>query len=326
MPLILAVEPDRRQAVNLTAVLRQRPRTELIVAGSAAAALEALGGRVPHVLLTSPLLSPQDDAALAAWMDGLGPASARVQALTIPILANGQRAAPKKLGVFARLRGKRPAATPDGCEPSAFAEHIGSYLKFEEAEEVEEVEEVTEVPEPVSLVPARPTFAARLRALRSPGDTLSMLHVPALAMPVRCVCRDLDHWRQQMLMRPLLQLPAPEEEPWVELPLDTLAEPARVLAAPPVFLETNEDVWVLRVEPGDAADFVPTVRVQRPARQSRAAKPAPKREPRPLQDEWGFFDPAQCGFSALIAKLDEIAEDEDDGETQPETVVRVVSY
>jgi hypothetical protein len=35
-----------------------------------------------------------------------------------------------------------------------------------------------------------------------------------------------------------------------------------------------------------------------------AAKQFPARKP--IQDEWGFFDPAQCGFSALLAKLDEI--------------------
>src|SRR5207237_9079576 len=27
---------------------------------------------------------------------------------------------------------------------------------------------------------------------------------------------------------------------------------------------------------------------------------------RPVQDEWGFFDPDQCGFAALIAKLEEM--------------------
>jgi hypothetical protein len=34
-------------------------------------------------------------------------------------------------------------------------------------------------------------------------------------------------------------------------------------------------------------------------------KPRPKAA-KPLVDEWGFFDPEQCGFSALLAKLDEI--------------------
>ena len=30
---------------------------------------------------------------------------------------------------------------------------------------------------------------------------------------------------------------------------------------------------------------------------------------KPVQDEWGFFDPEQCGFSTLLAKLEEITED-----------------
>jgi hypothetical protein len=36
------------------------------------------------------------------------------------------------------------------------------------------------------------------------------------------------------------------------------------------------------------------------------------RRAQPAQDEWGFFDPSQCGFPALIAKLDEIASRESD--------------
>jgi hypothetical protein len=35
-------------------------------------------------------------------------------------------------------------------------------------------------------------------------------------------------------------------------------------------------------------------------------KPKRKKDPVPVQDEWGFFDPQQCGFTALLAKLDEI--------------------
>jgi hypothetical protein len=34
----------------------------------------------------------------------------------------------------------------------------------------------------------------------------------------------------------------------------------------------------------------------------------PRRKAKPVQDEWGFFDPQQCGFAALLAKLDEITE------------------
>jgi hypothetical protein len=48
-----------------------------------------------------------------------------------------------------------------------------------------------------------------------------------------------------------------------------------------------------------------------------ASSPAPRTPPAPsrkrrrkqppaIQDEWGFFDPEQCGFSALLEKLDEV--------------------
>jgi hypothetical protein len=44
----------------------------------------------------------------------------------------------------------------------------------------------------------------------------------------------------------------------------------------------------------------------------RTAEPEPDSNTRskdhPAQDEWGFFDPEQCGFSALLAKLVEITD------------------
>jgi hypothetical protein len=42
--------------------------------------------------------------------------------------------------------------------------------------------------------------------------------------------------------------------------------------------------------------------------------PARKTPARPIQDEWGLFDPAQCGFAALLSKLDEIT---DAGDSRP---------
>jgi hypothetical protein len=43
-----------------------------------------------------------------------------------------------------------------------------------------------------------------------------------------------------------------------------------------------------------------------PAKRKKRAQKAT-----PVQDEWGFFDPQQCGFAALLAKLDEITENEE---------------
>src|SRR5438034_1058210 len=62
MSLIVAIEPDRRQASRLARVSLD---AELIVADSTERAFELLGGRVPELILTSLLLSPNDGAALA---------------------------------------------------------------------------------------------------------------------------------------------------------------------------------------------------------------------------------------------------------------------
>jgi hypothetical protein len=49
---------------------------------------------------------------------------------------------------------------------------------------------------------------------------------------------------------------------------------------------------------------IPSVKEVRPVKKQKAHASKDK----PAQDEWGFFDPEQCGFSALLAKLDEITE------------------
>jgi hypothetical protein len=52
---------------------------------------------------------------------------------------------------------------------------------------------------------------------------------------------------------------------------------------------------------------------ERAREKKREKGPAPEpreKGPAAVQDEWGFFDPEQCGFSALLTKLDEISEDE----------------
>lgn len=53
------------------------------------------------------------------------------------------------------------------------------------------------------------------------------------------------------------------------------------------------------------------VSVQVAAAVNVTAAPKKQGKPRPIQDEWGFFDPGQCGFQALMARLDEIAAKEE---------------
>src|SRR5919206_2027959 len=89
MPLILAIEPDRRQASQLTALVRGRLKADLVIGDSADRALAALGERVPDLVLTAALLSPKDEAALGQRLRELNGVAAHVQTLTIPVLAHG---------------------------------------------------------------------------------------------------------------------------------------------------------------------------------------------------------------------------------------------
>jgi hypothetical protein len=57
----------------------------------------------------------------------------------------------------------------------------------------------------------------------------------------------------------------------------------------------------LAARPSDGANANAHRLVKKPRAYVRTAKP--------LQDEWGFFDPEQCGFSTLLAKLEEITEE-----------------
>src|SRR5579859_422047 len=131
MALILAIEPDRRQASQLTAMVRGRMHAELVLAESAERALAALGQRVPDLILTAALLSPKDETALAERLRALDGSAAHVQTLTIPVLASSSgRGVGRVGGMLSALRRdkSKPASTPDGCDPDVFAEQCQEYL------------------------------------------------------------------------------------------------------------------------------------------------------------------------------------------------------
>lgn len=53
----------------------------------------------------------------------------------------------------------------------------------------------------------------------------------------------------------------------------------------------------------------PAERHQHSGVRPAAGTPKPARKAaKPIQDQWGLFDPEQCGFAALLSKLDEITE------------------
>ena len=96
MPIILAIEPDHRQAAHLAGIARQYVSAELILADTTEGALDAIGDRVPDLVLVPALLSPQDDVVLAAALRVIA-AAAHVRTLTIPVFASARPAS----GAFA---------------------------------------------------------------------------------------------------------------------------------------------------------------------------------------------------------------------------------
>ena len=134
MPLILAIEPDPRQAAQIAAIARHRVGAELMIAATTEQALDVIGDRVPDLVLVPALLSPQDDAALAAALRVIA-AAAHVRTLTIPVLATGPKKRSHGEGMLAKWRrGRESSPAPDGCDPAIFAEQISEYLREAAAE------------------------------------------------------------------------------------------------------------------------------------------------------------------------------------------------
>ena len=158
MPIILAIEPDKRQAAHVSAIVRHRVGAELILADTTEGALDAIGTRVPDVVLVPALLSPQDDAALAAALRVIA-AAAHVRTLTIPVFANGVSHDERGGGLLSRWRRSRSDAAGGGCDPAVFAEQILDYLREAAAERADAAEEYT-APAPAYAAPAPAVSAA----------------------------------------------------------------------------------------------------------------------------------------------------------------------
>ena len=129
MPLILAIEPDRRQASKVSAIVKNRVYAEIVSGDTTEHAVEALAGRVPDLILTSQLLSRKDEAALADWLRESDEAGAHVQTLVIPMLGGSYDDYKEGGGLLSRLRGRSSDAGTDGCDPEIFAEQIREYLE-----------------------------------------------------------------------------------------------------------------------------------------------------------------------------------------------------
>ena len=130
-PLVLAIEPDLRQAAIVKRIVREQVLADVAVVDSRDAALEAMRTTIPDVLLLSALLSPRDEDELIAHLRTLEGAD-HLQTHTIPQLASTLNPIESRgpRGLLAKLRRKKePEVAPSGCDPDLFAEEIRVYLE-----------------------------------------------------------------------------------------------------------------------------------------------------------------------------------------------------
>jgi CheY-like chemotaxis protein len=277
MSLILAVEPDRRQAKQLSSVVRQHVRAEFVVAESGAAALVALGDRVPDLILTPALLPAKDEAVLTGWLRELGDAAAHVQTLAIPILADvasgkGNQAAGS---IFGRLRDQQKDGSGQGCDPGVFADQIRVYLD-------------------------------RAGSDRSTRATSEPAVVPPVAAAAEESTPELEEFDDAVTFDDLVFDPRPSDPAPAPAPIP-VAEPPVVMRAPTPFARPEKRVepavlrsWEAELGLESATPAAPLWRVAHEATPEAAPATA-----LPAGDL--AFNPADARYAALFRRLDEVA-------------------
>jgi hypothetical protein len=122
--------------------------------------------------------------------------------------------------------------------------------------------------------------------------------------------------RRPLVVAPLPPIAASPPTPVKPEPVVIAPQTAAASTPPPAKPEWVELIESLRQD-------VERLRAERTAPAQAAAakkvrkKPAeiplpPRKHPRPTQDQWGLFDPEQCGFAALLSKLEEITDGQED--------------
>jgi hypothetical protein len=208
--------------------------------------------------------------------------------------------------MLSALRRKRPQkSSPDGCAPAMFADQVTEYVEQARAGRAPD----TVVPEPV--VAEEPIVVHELLVAEEDSSPVWVLTPAPECEPA----------------------PAHADDDAQEIPL-VLLEPvydgAYEVVLPPEVIPVSADVPQTVVIEGPvaaAARAADTTRRRKTTPKTAVPKPAPKpAAAKPAQDEWGLFDPNQCGFAALLDKLDEVTAKEEGAGTNDQVSVRIISY
>ena len=234
MALILAIEPDKKQASAVRALARGLLNAQMLIADSTARGVKDLDGRLPDLILTSLLLSPKDDAALDEHLRGLDAEGHRVPTLVIPVLAAASRSS-RSGGLLKRFKKPRKTTGTEACDPATFAAQITEYLDRAAAErELDEDEDDDELP--IAALPPRaplpvdetdqsPAHAAPMpvgRILFSTSDVTSINEGPSVGIAPEAVDET-----------PTVVLDAADEGgAWDEIPLEAIDASLEITAEP----------------------------------------------------------------------------------------------
>ncbi len=127
MPMILALEPDERQAAILSGVIMNQLRADLVLVESKGAAVSAMARETPDLVLLSAQLTRSEEKEIIAR---LRMRDARVQTLSIPPLGAAPNEESESGGLLRAFRRKRPTdPRPAICNPRAFAREIRTRLR-----------------------------------------------------------------------------------------------------------------------------------------------------------------------------------------------------
>ena len=204
MALVLAVEPDHRQAIILKRIVRELVRADLVLVDSRDAAVAALKARIPDVILLTALLSPRDEEELVAYLRTLSGVQ-HIQTHTIPQLMSTAADIEQKSGggLFGKLLGKGkkeapPRATMGGCDPDLFADEIRTFIEAATTRKSESVDalqqrvahlEFQSQPSPQATTAptsrATTSAAARPTAVPMPPATSSLRSIATTPIPSR---------------------------------------------------------------------------------------------------------------------------------------------
>ena len=162
-PLVLAIEPDLRQAAIVKRIVREKALADVAVVDSLDAAIEMMRTTMPDVLLLSALLSPRDEDELITHLKTVDNAG-HLQTHTIPQLASAlQPEGGKARGLLSAFRRKKEPELAPGCDPDLFADEIRVFLQ-RAAEKKREMQFSDHAAPDMRPSPAGPAPASRAQA------------------------------------------------------------------------------------------------------------------------------------------------------------------